>query len=144
MTLNKSLKALLRDSLEWIESEQKLLLEHSPYNAASSAEMRLFAALHGQDKSISELSRTLGVSRQAAHTTIKKLSARGIVSLEHTENNRRDKIVRITEEGQAARKLTAEHFRIIEAKVAKNIGKKNLELLRKLLKENLEKSKAGS
>lgn len=139
-TLRKSLKALLRDSLEWIESEQALLLEDTPYNSASPAEIRLFAALQGKAKSIAELSRILGVSRQAVHQTVKGLSARGVVILEHAENNRRDKIVSITEKGDQVRKLTAQHFRQIEAKVTKNIGKKNLELLCHLLSDNLEKA----
>lgn len=139
-TLRKSLKALLRDSLEWIESEQAILLEDTPYNSASPAEIRLFAALQGKGKSIAELSRILGVSRQAVHQTVKVLSARGVVFLEYAENNRRDKIVRITEEGEQVRKLTAQHFRQIEAKVTRNIGKDNLELLRQLLSENLEKA----
>lgn len=139
-TLRHSLKALLRESLEWIEGEQALLLKESPYNSASPAEIKLFAALQGKSKSIAELSRKLGVSRQAAHQTVKKLSARGVVILEHAENNRRDKIVRITEEGTQVQKLTAKHFRQIETKMSKNIGKKNLELLRHLLLENLEKA----
>lgn len=139
-SLSLSLKALLRESLEWIESEQALLLEESPYKAASPAEIKLFAALGGKSKSIADLSRKLSVSRQAAHQTVKKLSARGLVTLEHAENNRRDKIVKITEEGMQARKLTAKHFRQIEAQVSKNIGKKNLESLRQLLQENLEKA----
>jgi len=139
-SLSLSLKALLRKSLEWIESEQALLLEESPYKAASPAEVKLFAALGGKSKSIADLSRRLAVSRQAAHQTVKKLSARGLVVLEHAENNRRDKIVKITEEGMQARKLTAKHFRQIEAKMSKNIGKKNLESLRQLLQENLEKA----
>lgn len=139
-SLSLSLKALLRKSLEWVESEQALLLEDSPYKSASPAEVKLFAALEGRRKSIAELSRKLAVSRQAAHQTVKKLSARGLVVLEHAENNRRDKIVTITEEGMQARKLTAKHFRQIEAQVSKNIGKKNLESLRQLLQENLEKA----
>ena len=140
LSLSLSLKALLRESLEWIEREQALLLEDSPYKSASPAEIKLFAALGGNSKSIADLSRKLAVSRQAVHQTVKKLSARGLVVLEHAENNRRDKIVKITEEGMQARKLTAKHFRQIEAKMSNNIGKKNLESLRQLLQENLEKA----
>lgn len=136
--LKTSLKVLLRDSLEWIEEEQARLLKDSPYADTSNAEFRLFSALRGESKSISQLSRYLGVSRQAVHQTVHKLIEKNIVQLESTENNKRDKLVVITPEGRNVQKVVAEHFQIIEKKVAKNIGSKNLELLRQLLQKNRE------
>lgn len=61
--LRESIKALLRDSLPWVESEQLKLLQDSLYAGASNAEIKLFAALRGTSRSISELSRYLGISR---------------------------------------------------------------------------------
>ncbi len=139
LQLRDSIKALLRESLTWIEEEQLELLQDSPYEGASNAEFKLFAALRGKSRSIAELSRYLGVSRQAVHQTVHKLVERGIVELENIESNQREKFVVITEKGREVQKMTAKHFQIIEAKMAKNIGRKNVELLRKLLKENLSK-----
>ncbi len=137
--LSQSLKALLRDNLQWIEDEQARLLEDSPFANAGKAEIRLFAALRGQSRSIAELSRYLGVSRQAAHQTVHKLIAHGVVELQPAEGNRREKIVKITERGQLARALTAEHFSVIEARVAEHIGEQGLQALKQLLASNLEK-----
>ena len=142
--LHESLKALLRDSLAWFEEEQLKLLQDSPYASASNAEVKLFAALRGESKSISELSRYLGISRQAVHQLVHKLIERGVVRLESAETNKRDKLVIITEEGREVQKITAKHFKIIEKKMARNIGSENLELLRELLKDNLEKTKSGN
>ena len=140
--LHESLKALLRDSLTWFEEEQLKLLQDSPYASASNAEIKLFAALRGESRSISELSRLLGISRQAVHQSVHRLIERNIVRLESTESNRRDKLVIITDEGREVQKMTAQHFKIIEKKMAKNIGLENLELIRQLLKDNLAKSKS--
>ena len=140
LQLRESIKALLRDSLDWIEQEQLVLLQDSPYASASNAEMRLFAALRGKSRSISELSRYLSISRQAVHQTVHKLIERGIVRLEPAESNKREKLVVITDKGREAQKITAEHFRIIENRMARNIGRNNVEVLRRLLKENLLKS----
>ncbi len=140
LQLRESIKALLRDSLDWIEQEQLVLLQDSPYASASNAEMRLFAALRGKSRSISELSRYLSISRQAVHQTVHKLIERGIVRLESAESDKREKLVVITDKGREAQKITAEHFRIIENRMARNIGRNNVEVLRRLLKENLLKS----
>lgn len=140
--LRGSLKALLRASLEWLEAEQLKLLQDSPYSAASNAEVKLFAALRGKNRSISELSRYLGVSRQAVHQTVHKLIEKGVVRLEPIANNKRDKSVVITEAGNEARRVTAEHFRTIEKTVADNIGRENLDLLLQLLEQNLLKEQA--
>lgn len=141
--LSGSLKALLRESLDWVEAEQLKLLQNSPYSAASNAEVKLFAALRGKNRTISELSRYLGVSRQAVHQTVHKLIEKGVVRLEPLENNKRDKSVVITKKGDEARRLTAEHFQRIENTVANNIGRENLELLLQLLKKNLLEAKSS-
>jgi len=138
--LRNSLKALLRDSLDWIEYEQSLLLQDSPFASASNAEVKLFAALRGEKRSISELSRYLGVSRQAVHHTVHKLVTKEVVTLQHSENNKRDKLVVISAKGREVQKMTAQHFKEIEAKMAKNIGREKLELLRQILLENRSKT----
>jgi DNA-binding MarR family transcriptional regulator len=135
--LGLSLKALLRENLQWIEDEQARLLQDSPFASASKAEIKLFAALRGQSRSIAELSRYLGVSRQAAHQTVHKLINHGVVELVSSEHNRREKTVLITERGQQARALTAKHFRQIEGQVARRLGDKQLQQLKTLLEQNL-------
>ena len=71
-----------------------------------------------------------------------KLIEKGVVRLEPIANNKRDKSVVITEAGNEARRVTAEHFRTIEKTVADNIGRENLDLLLQLLEQNLLKEQA--
>jgi DNA-binding MarR family transcriptional regulator len=140
--LRNSLKALLKDSLDWIESEQKTLLQDSPFSSASNTEIKLFAALRGQSRSISELSRYLGVSRQAVHHTVHKLVEKKVVELQHSESNKRDKLVVISDRGREVQAMTAKHFKTIESRMANNIGRDKVELLRELLLENRTKIEA--
>lgn len=140
--LRNSLKALLRDALDWIENEQEELLKDSPFASASTAEMRLFAALRGESRSISELSRYLGVSRQAVHHTVHKLVTKGVVTLKHADNNRRDKLVTISEQGREVQAMTAKHFQAIERKMASTLGRERVEMLREMLLEHRQKTGA--
>lgn len=140
--LRNSLKALLRDALDWIEAEQNILLQDSPFASASSAEVKLFAALRGQSRSISELSRYLGVSRQAVHHTVHKLVAKSVVTLEHSKTNRRDKLVVISDEGRKVQAMTAKHFQTIENKMAKQIGRANTDTLREILLDHRNKTRS--
>lgn len=136
--LGQSLKALLRANLQWVEDEQARLLQDSAFAEAGPSEVRLFAALRGESRTIAELARYLGISRQAAHQTVHKLIGHGVVRLEPMQDNRREKQVVITQRGQEARELTAKHFRLIENKVARKIGKAQLQVLKQLLAENLQ------
>lgn len=140
--LRNSLKALLRDALDWIEAEQNILLQDSPFASATSAEVKLFAALRGQSRSISELSRYLGVSRQAVHHTVHKLVAKSVVTLEHSKTNRRDKLVVISDEGRKVQAMTAKHFQTIENKMAKQIGRANTDTLREILLDHRNKTRS--
>lgn len=140
--LRNSLKALLRDALDWIEKEQEELLKDSPFASASTAERKLFAALRGESRSISELSRYLGVSRQAVHHTVHKLVSKGVVTLQHADNNRRDKLVTISEQGREVQAMTAKHFQAIERKMASTLGRERVVLLREVLLEHREKTGA--
>lgn len=135
-TLGTSLKALLRENLEWIESEQARLLRDAGFDAATRAEIRLIAAMKGQNRKIADLARKLDISRQAAHQTVHKLIARGIVRLEDVPENKREKLVVITAFGHETLALTAQHFQIIERQVAANIGADNYHLLKQLLTNN--------
>jgi DNA-binding MarR family transcriptional regulator len=137
--LRNSLKALLRDTLDWIEAEQRKLLKDSSFASANNAEIKLFAALRGQSRSISELSRYLGVSRQAVHHTVHKLIEKRVVELQHPESNKRDKLVVISAKGREVQALTAKHFKTIESKMAINIGRDKVELLREQLLKNRAK-----
>ena len=89
--------------------------------------------LKGEKRSISSLSRKLGISRQATHKTVHQLVDLGLLKLEKLKNSR-DKIVLYTDEGKRARLVGAKKLIKIE-KIIQDLGKEDyLNLKRILLK----------
>ena len=129
---------LLLEISEWMESEMLELSQNSEYQG-SIAEIKLFNALRGQEKSISELARILGVSRQAVHKTIHKLKDKGYLELVISRNNKKDRLVKITQSGQDIRKQGAEYLMIIERKLSWSIGERNLDYVKEILLEHVKK-----
>ncbi|MEM7020709.1 MAG: MarR family transcriptional regulator [Pseudomonadota bacterium] len=135
--LATNIKGLMSDTLEWMEARNTELRAGSEFQG-TPAEAKLFATLRGKQRSISELARVLGVSRQAVHNTVHKLIAAGVVELINSPSNQRDKLVRITERGHEVQKMAAKNLREIEEELADSIGRENLELVRRLLIAHLQ------
>ncbi|MFL2699878.1 MAG: MarR family winged helix-turn-helix transcriptional regulator [Gammaproteobacteria bacterium] len=135
--LETNLLRLLLETSEWMESEMLKLNQNSEYRG-TIAEIKVFNALRGQEKSISELARILGISRQAVHKTIHKLKDKGYLELKTSKDNKKDKKVIITDSGQTIRKEGAEYLIEIEKKVSWNIGERNLIYLKEILIEHVK------
>ena len=135
--LATSLKGLLQDTLEWMEVRNSELRRGSEFEG-TPAEAKLFATLRGRSRSISELARAIGVSRQAVHNTVHRLIEAGVVELVAQENSKRDKLVKITRKGTRVQAMAAKNLKVIENEMADRIGAKNVELIRSLLIKNLK------
>ena len=131
--LATNLKGLLQDTLEWMDERNAELRQETGFADATPAEAKLFASLRGRDRSISELARSLGVSRQAVHHTAHRLVRAGVVTLTPAEHSRREKLVRITAAGRQAQKMAANNLQQIESEVAGHLSSKQLEQLRSTL-----------
>ena len=70
--LDTNLMRLTMELVEWMELEMIELNKSAKYQG-SIAEIKLFNALRGEEKSISELARLMNISRQAVHKTAHKL-----------------------------------------------------------------------
>jgi len=99
----------------------------------SITEIRLFNALRGQEKSISELARIMNISRQAVHKTAHKLVDLGFLELISEDGNKKNRIIKITTLGQEIRKQGAVHLMEIERKLSWNLGERNLEFMKTIL-----------
>jgi len=127
---------LMMENVEWMEKEM-INSSKEDIHHLTPAEIKLFNTLRGNKKSISDLSRVMGISRQAVHKTTHRLKEYGYIELTISPDNKRDRLVSITNEGQKVRKRGAKIIREIERNLSKNIGQDNLELIRDLLEENL-------
>lgn len=137
--LATNLKGLFQDMLEWMEERNAALRAGSGLGQATPAEAKLFATLRGRERSIADLARVLGVSRQAIHHTVHRLVEHGVVELVPSEASGREKLVRITAAGRSVQTLAARNLRKIEAELARSIGRENVTLIRELLVAHLER-----
>ena len=136
--LDDNIMRLAVELVEWMEGEMVELNKSDDYQGSAS-EIRLFNALRGEEKSISTLARTMGISRQAVHKTTHRLEELGFLKLVSRQNNKKDRIVCITEEGQAIRKQGAEYLINIEEKISWNVGERNLVFMKMMLSTHLKK-----
>ncbi len=136
--LDTNIVGLTVGLVEWMEAEIIELNKYLPYKV-SFAEIKLFNALRGKEKSISELARNLEVSRQAVHKTIHKLQNMGYLELIAKQNNKKDRIIKITNKGEAVKKQGAEHLIAIEEKLSWSMGERNLGFMKIIISENLKK-----
>ena len=130
--LETSFMRLTMELVEWMEREMVELNKTSKYRG-SITEIRLFNALRGQEKSISELARIMNISRQAVHKTAHKLVDLGFLELISEDGNKKNRIIKITTLGQEIRKQGAEHLMEIERKLSWNLGERNLEFMKTIL-----------
>lgn len=130
--LETNLMRLTMELVEWMEGEMIELNKTSQYRG-SIAEIRLFNALRGEEKSISEVAKIMNISRQAVHQTVHKLVNLGFLELISQDGNKKNKIVKITALGQEIRKQGSEHLMEIERKLSWNLGERNLEFIKIIL-----------
>ena len=87
--------------------------------------------------SISEAARQANISRQAMFKCAKKLEQRGYLEFGVDENN--NKYTYLTDKGNDYCIKSKNLKENIENEICKNIGKENLEILKKILNKNLIK-----
>ena len=66
------------------------------------SDMRVFGQLRGKTVKLSGLHQELGYSRQAAQQAVERLVQHGVLNVGLAEGSKRDKVVSITEKGQAS------------------------------------------
>ena len=130
--LSQNLKTLLFKRFEWYEQTLLASLEAQGDVSLTMAQSRALAVLNGQSSSISELARSLNISRQAAHKTVSRLVELDWIKLEDGDKGN-EKIINFTEHGQQMRATIKEHMIKIEKDIAANIGQQEYNSLVRIL-----------
>jgi DNA-binding MarR family transcriptional regulator len=81
-------------------------------------------------RTLSELARLMGVSRQAIHLAVQRLIKMQILALEPVPQDKREKFVVITPHGHDAIALAEKQIRNMEVELAEVIGAEGVETLR--------------
>lgn len=130
--LSQNLKTLLFKRFEWYEQTLLASLEAQGDVSLTMAQSRALAVLNGQSSSISELARSLNISRQAAHKTVSRLVELDWIKLEDGDKGN-EKVINFTEHGQQMRATIKEHMMKIEKDIAANIGQQEYNSLVRIL-----------
>jgi DNA-binding MarR family transcriptional regulator len=131
--MSSNLKQLLIAKNDWFAEQIMDGVRGGEYGYITPAQSRLLAHMGGKPNSMAELSRKLGISRQAVHKTVVELARRGILELQDDPERGNSKLVVYTEKGKKVNRAGMEIIANIEAKIAERIGQKSLDTLKVIL-----------
>jgi DNA-binding MarR family transcriptional regulator len=130
---SNTILSLMRELSILLDNKHLELRRGTRYENVRPSDIKVFVHVAREPRSETEIARALDVSRQAVQSSVKRLVEMKIVEVVPMPNNRRNKIVQVTERGSHARATAAEQIRIVEAECAAVIGPAELERLRGLL-----------
>jgi DNA-binding MarR family transcriptional regulator len=131
--MSSNLKQLLIAKNDWFAEQIMDGVRGGEYGYITPAQSRLLAHMGGKPNSMAELSRKLGISRQAVHKTVVELARRGILELQDDPDRGNSKLVVYTDKGKKVNRAGMEIIANIEAKIAERIGQKSLHTLKVIL-----------
>jgi DNA-binding MarR family transcriptional regulator len=129
------LRNLLLQRFDWMEERVLERAVVSGYAYITPAMNRLFAHMWGQPVGLSELSRRLGISRQAVHKLASEAARHGLVEFVASTEDARVVMLRFTEAGWAMSARAARDLASIEAAIAAKLGAAKVAQLKALLAE---------
>ena len=132
-SIQSNIRSLLRDLGFLLDDRLHALRKDTRYAKVRDSDVKVFVRASRFPGTLSEIARSLRVSRQAVHLSVKRLQLLGVVELVAQPNNRRDKLVQITERGIQAESIAAAQIVTIESEMAAVIGQDGVTLLRTLL-----------
>jgi DNA-binding MarR family transcriptional regulator len=125
-----NIRTLLYFLSEMVDQKLAERRKGTPYERVRPSDIRVFVTAAREPKSISDIARGLGISRQSAQASISRLVKLGVVELETRPINKREKRVLITPRGVLAGKTARQQIDTIESEMAATIGTENLETMR--------------
>jgi DNA-binding MarR family transcriptional regulator len=116
-----------------IDDRMQTYRKGTRYESVRPSDVRVFVSALRQPRRITDLAKTLKISRQAVQMSVKRLQNLKVVELQPVPGNQRDKLVVITDRGMNARRTAEEQIARLELELGDVIGTNELETLRHLL-----------
>jgi DNA-binding MarR family transcriptional regulator len=117
-----NLKQLLIAKNDWFAEQIMEGVRGSEYGYITPAQSRLLAHMGGRPINMAELSRKLGISRQAVHKTVAELGRKGILELKLDPERGNSKLVVYTTKGKQVDRFGVQIITKIESQIAQRIG----------------------
>lgn len=130
----ESIRGLLQSVADRLDARSG----HAAEDAAAAirpSDEKVFMLISDEPVTISQMARVLGISRQAAHSSIGRLVEMNLVVLEHAPGSRRDKVAAITPAGEKVRAAAYARRARIEAELEATLGGPRLAEFRKTLQD---------
>jgi DNA-binding MarR family transcriptional regulator len=99
-------------------------------------------ALADRDRTLTEVAALLGVSKQAAIKVVDEMEARRLIARHPDPDDRRVKVLRLTDKGRKVRKAALAASRQIERELRGEIGDGDIDALRRALRQLLARHDA--
>jgi DNA-binding MarR family transcriptional regulator len=126
----QNIRSLILDISLGLDNRLQGLRDGTRYANVRDSDVKVFMRAFRAPRSVAEIARSLDISRQAVHASVKRLQAIKVVELQPQPGNGRDKLVVVTERGFHAQDTAVQQLNIIEAEMAAVIGADALEQLR--------------
>lgn len=102
----------------------------------SSSEWYILARIYKKQPTISSVTRSVDISRQAIHKFIKNLAAKGLVEIHNVENNKKEKWIQLTGLGEECYEKNEALKDELEKRIAETIGQDQVDALKVILKSD--------
>jgi DNA-binding MarR family transcriptional regulator len=96
-------------------------------------------ALAERERTLTELSELLGVTKQAAIKVVDEMEERGYVERRRVAGDRRAKVIRLTDKAQGVRRAALRASHRIEAELVRDLSAADVQALRRVLLHLLER-----
>jgi DNA-binding MarR family transcriptional regulator len=130
---SNTLYNLLEQLLMSLDNRYLQLREGTRYSNVRPSDIRVFVQVARKARGESEIAQVMNITRQAVQNSVKRLVAMKVVEVVPMANNRRNKIVQLTDRGLTASASVSEQIHVVESECAAILGGDELERLRGLL-----------
>jgi DNA-binding MarR family transcriptional regulator len=103
------------------------------YESVRPSDAKVFVYAQRHPRSLAELARVMGISRQAVQMSIRRLNKLGITALETSAIDHREKVVVVTSRGHLAQQAARAQVDGLEQECSAIIGREGLATLKLLL-----------
>lgn len=101
----------------------------------TDTETHMMAMLKVKNMTIAESGRKINLTRQAAHKCAKKLIEKGYIEMNSLEENKRDKLIVLTQKGDEYCNEMTKIKEQLEEEISANIGHENVKILKEYLRK---------
>jgi DNA-binding MarR family transcriptional regulator len=126
-------RTLLRNLSEGFDLRLDSYRVGTRYENVRRSDVRVFFLAMRETRTISDLARIIGISRQAVQKSVQRLVALNVLGLQDMPGNKRDKLVVFTDRGKLASKNAVDMIGRLEEEVESVIGSDDMDRLRDIL-----------